>query len=561
MKTILDVDPNQPQQWGNAFDALVHSKYAKPLFLIAILGVYLLVKDFQGLPKLKGSAYWANKGHVRRCRKLCNEQNLKGGFDNISLELAQNLSIYDAVTSLITIGAPKTGKSYGATLAAFYAHLKLKCPAILVDVQYPVQTSQVVSMARELGYAAKDIYIFAPGCPESEVWNICEHAQGTQASNLSKMLNENFATTGGGKGDRFFDPAGEALISGVLQLARTIPGLDDIAGCQAILGLDELPKRIRANEDKIDPWVYRAFMQLLSTEKSEKTAASIAGIAANLFKRFIEEDIAPALIGKSSFPMYLDGPKLLVLGVRPDLSEVIMPIQMALLSLLVDINAVDGRKNPLQVCFDELASASFRTLPSRINAIRKYGVYFNLAFQNLAQLIDKYGKELTTAILGACGTQIWFNPREQETAKLISEIMGPERYRESQKSRSTTGDKVSNSNSKHIKDRPLISPHQVRKLGQGRAIVLNAGYRAQSGEEEYIPYKLKINVFKEYKALTQWSAAQWPHAQTILAKRSPQRPVSPATLKAGVKLSQDFLYVPSKDELKQQAADKAMAER
>ena len=561
MKNLIGVDPNQPQQWGNSFDALIHSKYAKPVGILAAMGLYLLVKEMQGPPKLKDSAHWATKAHLKRCRKLCNEQNLKGGNGNISLDLAKNLPIFDAVTSLITIGAPKTGKSYGATLAALYAHLKLKNPAILVDVQYPVQTSQVVSMARELGYDAKDIYIFAPGCPESEVWNICEHAKGTQASNLAKMLNENFATTGSGKGgDRFFDPAGEALISAVLQLARSVPGLDDIAGCQAILGLDELPKRVRANEDKISPWVYRAFMQLLSTEKSEKTAASIAGIAANLFKRFIEEDIAPALIGKSSFPMFLDGPKLLILGIRPDLREVVMPIQMALLSLLVDINSVTGRMNPLQVCFDELAAASFRTLPSRINENRKYGVYFNLAFQNLAQLVDKYGKELTTAILGACGTQILFNPREQETAKLISDIVGTERYRENQKSKSTSGGKTTTSVVKHIKDRPLIKPDRVRKMGQGHAIVLNAGYRSEKGEEEYIPYRLKIEVFEEYKKLTKWSESQWPHAKAVLTRRSPQKSVSPATLKEGVKLAHDYLYIPSKDDQKQEAFDRAMAE-
>ena len=301
-------------------------------------------------------------------------------------------------------------------------------------------------------------------------------------------------------------------------------------------------------------------MQLLSTEKSEKTAASIAGIAANLFKRFIEEDIAPALIGKSSFPMFLDGPKLLILGVRPDLREVVMPIQMALLSLLVDINSVPGRMNPLQICFDELAAASYRTLPSRINENRKYGVYFNLAFQNLAQLVDKYGKELTTAILGACGTQILFNPREQETAKLISDIVGTERYRENQKSKSTSGGKTTTSVVKHIKDRPLIKPDRVRKMGQGHAIVLNSGFRSETGEEEYIPYKLKIQVFDEYKKLTQWSASQWPHAQAVLARRSPQKPVSPATLKAGVKLAHDYLYIPTKDDLKQQAFDRAMAE-
>jgi len=558
LKKILEVDPNNPQNWGPALDALVHSKYAKPLFLLAVLGAVLLVMELQGKPKLKDSAAWAKREHVKRCRELCIRQNIKGGINAVGLELAKNLPIYDAVTSLVSIGAPKTGKSYGATLAALYAHLKLKNPAILVDVQYPVQTEQIVCMASQFGYKSQDIHIFAPGCLESGIWNICEYAKGSYAANLSKMLNDNFATAGD-KGDRFFDPAGEGLISAALQLARTIPGLDDVVGCQALLGLSELPKRVRLNQDKIDPWVYRAFMQLLSTEKSERTAASIAGIAANLFKRFTEQDIAPALVGKTSFPMFLDGPKLLILGVRSDLREVIMPIQMALLSLLVDINSVTQRKTPLQICFDELAAASYRSLPSRINENRKFGVYFNLAFQNLAQLEEKYGKNLTTAILGACGTQILFNPREQQTAELISKIIGTEKYRESQRSRSVSGGKVSRSTSSQVKERPLIPAWKVRLMGQGQAIILNAGYRSKDGAVEYIPYKCKIQVFDEYKHLLEWSTAQWSHARKVFTRRSPQQPVDPEYLQAGVKLAEEFLYLPTQEEVNQQIADKALS--
>lgn len=558
MKNILEIDPNNPQNWGLALDALVHSKYAKPLFLLAVLGVVLLAMEIRGKPKLKNSASWAKREQVKRCRQLCRQQKMKGGSTNVGLELGKNLPIYDAVTSIIAIGAPKTGKSFGATLAALYAHLKQKNPAILVDVQYPVQTEQIVCMARQLGYEAKDIHIFAPGCLESEIWNICEYAKGTYAANLSKLLNDNFAT-GGDKGDRFFDPAGEGLISATLQLARTIPGLDDVVGCQALLGLDEFPKRVRLNQGKIDPWVYRAFMQLLSTEKSEKTAASIAGIAANLFKRFTEQDIAPALVGKTSFPMFLDGPKLLVLGVRSDLREVIMPIQMALLSLLVDINSVPTRKTPLQVCFDELAAATYRSLPSRINENRKYGVYFNLAFQNLAQLEERYGKNLTTAILGACGTQILFNPREQQTAELISKTVGTENYRESQRSRSSSNGKVSHSTSFQVKERPLIPAWKVRLMGQGWAIVLNAGYRDKNGATEYIPYKCKIKVFDEYKKLTQWSASQWSHTRQVFRRRSPQQSVDPEYLSAGVKQAEEFLCLPTAAEVNQQIADQALS--
>lgn len=257
--------------------------------------------------------------------------------------------------------------------------------------------------------------------------------------------------------------------------------------------------------------------------------------------------------------MLLDGPKLLVLGVRSDLREVIMPIQMALLSLLVDINSISGRKTPLQICFDELAAATYRSLPSRINENRKYGVYFNLAFQNLAQLEERYGKNLTTAILGACGTQILFNPREQQTAELISKTVGTENYRETQRSRSSSSGKISTSTSFQVKERPLIPAWRVRLMGQGWAIVLNAGYRDKNGATEYIPYKCKIRVFEEYVKLTKWSASQWSHTRKVFIRRSPQRAVNPEYLSAGVKLAQEFLHLPTPAEVNQQIADQALS--
>lgn len=223
------------------------------------------------------------------------------------------------------------------------------------------------------------------------------------------------------------------------------------------------------------------------------------------------------------------------------------------------INSVPDRKNPLQVCFDELAAAMYRSLPSRINENRKFGVYFNLAFQNLAQLEEKYGKNLTTAILGACGTQILFNPREQQTAKLISEIVGTQKYREYQRSRSMSRGRVTRSTTPHVKDRPLIAPWKVRMMGQGRAIILNAGYRSKDGAEEYIPYKCKIKVTEAYKDLTKWSASQWPHAREVMIRRSPQRPVEASYLKAGVSLAEEFLSLPSQKEVDQRLADAVLS--
>jgi type IV secretory pathway TraG/TraD family ATPase VirD4 len=119
---------------------------------------------------------------------------------------------------------------------------------------------------------------------------------------------------------------------------------------------------------------------------------------------------------------------------------------------------------------------------------------------------------------------------------------------------------VTTSTAAHIKERPLISAFKVRLMGQGRAIVLNSGYRSESGEEEYLPYKLKIQVFDEYKAMTQWSASQWPHAKNVFVSQSPQRPIDPQSLKAGVRRARELLRMPTQEELDQKAAHDVLAQ-
>lgn len=97
-------------------------------------------------------------------------------------------------------------------------------------------------------------------------------------------------------------------------------------------------------------------------------------------------------------------------------------------------------------------------------------------------------------------------------------------------------------------------------MGQGWAIILNAGYRSKDGAIEYIPYKCKIKVFDEYKQLTQWSLSQWFHARKVFIRRSPQLPVDPEYLKAGVKLAEEFLYLPSEEDVIKQLADQTLAQ-
>ena len=67
-------------------------------------------------------------------------------------------------------------------------------------------------------------------------------------------------------------------------------------------------------------------------------------------------------------------------------------------------------------------------------------------------------------------------------------------------------------------------------------------------------------MFDEYKQLTEWSASQWPHAKKVFIQRSPQRLVDPEYLKAGVKLAEEFLYLPTEEDIIKQIADKTLAQ-
>jgi type IV secretion system protein VirD4 len=81
------------------------------------------------------------------------------------------------------------------------------------------------------------------------------------------------------------------------------------------------------------------------------------------------------------------------------------------------------RHEPLVVSLDELPTLHLDDLPKWINEFRSYGFCAILGYQNFAQLQHTYGKELSRAIFAACGTKVFFNPRDDETAGLVSWTM------------------------------------------------------------------------------------------------------------------------------------------
>jgi len=74
---------------------------------------------------------------------------------------------------------------------------------------------------------------------------------------------------------------------------------------------------------------------------------------------------------------------------------------------------------------DELPSLNvLPNLPKALAEIRKYGGCFVIGLQNLPQLEEMYGMNLTRSMAGLCGTKVVFRTSDAPTAKKLSEFFG-----------------------------------------------------------------------------------------------------------------------------------------
>ena len=511
---LLSQDPSNPQTYGNAFYQFTHSEFLLPVAVITALLTYRFVNGLKGPKKIQGSAYWAKPEHIKRAKELC----LKSKASDDPLEhsfLVGNVPIFDVVTSVVTWGAPKTGKSFGILNQLIFENLLAGNPQVIVDLQYPVQTSMFIPIALELGYKPEDIFLFVPGLPESQVWNACEQAKGLKSLSTAAQIQDN-SSEGDIKKDDFFSPGVKVLLAGLMSMARHVKGLDSLLGCRAILNLPNILDRLIFHQEMLDSkdeWANAKFDQFKASKDSAETAASLKAATQIFFSLFTDEAIAPAIVGKTSFPLYLEEKKLLIIAATPELRPTTAPILMALLNDVVDANAIENRKDILQFAIDEVFSVQYRRLAEDVNQLRKLGIYFNIAGQNLNQGKQKCGEEGIKNLLTGFGHKFWFNPRENDSAKYMSETLGDKILRRTNRTTGSSGGKTSSSETTSEVSRKLFTQAEILKIPQGVMIAQTAGISTPT--EEYIPWKVKVQPSKLYLEMTRWAKGQWGvHAKT-----------------------------------------------
>jgi type IV secretion system protein VirD4 len=418
---------------------------------------------------------------------------------------AGNVDIPHAQQSVIVAGSPDSGKTYSIIDPAIRSAIAAGLPILVYDFKGS-QLETHVAWAAAQGY---QVDVFAPGQPYTSVCNpldfLADATDSLMASQLAQVLQRNTQRENFREND-FFSNAGINLVEAVMLLAKTTSHPDLLMAGQ-ILNLTNLPARIRAaaKAGKIPHWTMESFSQLLSSESAEKQIAGIVATAQRTFKNFTGKQLISSFCGKTTIPLDLTGKRILFLQVDIQRRDAVSPLIAAVLHLLVTRNFSYPRQEPLVISLDELPTLYLPDLPKWINEFRSNGFVSLLGYQNFAQLQYIYGRELSRALFAACGTKVFFNPKDRETAHEFSGYLGEKEVRIQATTRNSGSHGSSRAEQYHRVS--LLTTDQILKLNQGECVFINPAYQGKG--ESSVPLRLKVRISPEEQWIQERSVELW----------------------------------------------------
>ncbi|KAM3099286.1 type IV secretory system conjugative DNA transfer family protein [Phormidesmis sp. 146-12] len=485
-----------------------------------LLGLCLFTMSMRLFTAKKGKISTGRFGggsEKRTALAIARQQRKQRKHNRITLK-ASFLEIPEVQQGIAVCGAPNSGKTYSIIDPAIRDAIRQGFPIVIYDFK-GAQIEAHAAYAASQGY---NVHVFAPGFPYTGVCNpldfVRDASDSLMAGQLAEVIYKNTRRGNSASENDFFSNAGQKLVEAVMLLAKTTL-YPDLLMAKKILNLPNLATRIRqaAEAEKIPIWTLESFSQLLSSEDAEKQVAGIVATAQRTFDKFIGKDLISSFVGTTSIPLDLCGKQILFLQVDTQKRDVVAPLLAAILHLIIARNFAQPRKEPLVLSLDELPTLHLDGLPKWINEFRSYGFCPILGYQNFAQLQHTYGRELSKAIFAACGTKVFFNPRDDETAALVSRYLGEKEVKLHTRSHSY-GMQHSTSRNEQYQKVPLMAVDEVLKLDQGECVFINPAYKGNG--EASVPWKLKLKISRQENQLQEHSEKLW---REVVCDRQTQR--------------------------------------
>ena len=397
---------------------------------------------------------------------------------------------------------------------------------------------------RDKGYTVRVFNLVSP--ENSDSWNcLCEvEGQELMAQLFVDVIIKN--TTGGGKGDHFWDSAEMNLLKALVLYVdkgyppenRNMGQVYQLITLNSETALNSLFEVLPINHPAKAP--YSLFKQASDSVRS----GVIIGLGSRL--QVFQSELIKKITARDEIDLELLGQKpcayFLVTSDQDStfdfLASLFLSFVFIKLVRYADRNCEGGRLPvPVHVLGEELtACGTIPDLSRRLSVIRSRNISMSCVFQNLAGLQNRYPLNLWQEILGNCDVQLFLGCTDPLTAEFVSSRTGLASVAVSSKSKQLGTWRISNYTPEYretsgVGKRPVLTPDEVLRLPIDEALVIIRGKKTLKVD------KMDYSKHPEYPLLRSCKASahipEWRRLEMEAA--APEPAVKPAPQKAAVK--------------------------
>lgn len=303
------------------------------------------------------------------------------------------------------------------------------------------------------------------------------------AMEYAKTILHNLNPGGAKGGDNFFEISAEAYLTGIIWfLKNNYPALCTVPHVVAIAVYEDFTHVLSML--KSDPRS-QALVQSIITAVEQKAEKQVAGIISSLqipLARLATPEISwvlsPDEARNEGFSLDLNNPlnpTILTIGNDPTLARTFSPVISCIIAVALKLMN-QQHKHPSFVLIDEGATIYVPGLEVIPATARSNQVAMLYMTQDVAQMVDAYGKDKTQVLISNLNNQFFGKINSAETAKLVSDMVGKEDVEMVSVSagKSMGGGKVSGgrnvSQSVSVQERQVVRVQDAYTLRQGEFI-------------------------------------------------------------------------------------------
>ena len=409
---------------------------------------------------------------------------------------------------------------------------------------------------RDKGYTVRVFNLVNP--ENSDSWNCLSEVEGQElmAQLFVDVIIKN--TTGGGKGDHFWDSAEMNLLKALVLYVdkgyppenRNMGQVYQLITLNSETALNSLFEVLPINHPAKAP--YSLFKQASDSVRS----GVIIGLGSRL--QVFQSELIKKITARDEIDLELLGQKpcayFLVTSDQDStfdfLASLFLSFVFIKLVRYADKNCEGGRLPvPVHVLGEELtACGTIPDLSRRLSVIRSRNISMSCVFQNLAGLQNRYPLNLWQEILGNCDVQLFLGCTDPLTAEFVSSRTGLASVAVSSKSKQLGTWRISNYTPEYretsgVGKRPVLTPDEVLRLPIDEALVIIRGKKTLKVDKMDYSKHPEYPLLRSCKAsahIPEWRRLEMETAAAAepVVKPAPQKTVTKQAGKAASKPAQ-----------------------